>query len=261
MEKSLMADINYLKRLIVTTAASAHEGHIASAFSCLDILAVLYDKVLNVDIKNVKNPDRDRFILSKGHASLGLYVVLAAKGFFKEEELKNFGKFESKFGGHPDCHKVPGVEASTGSLGHGFPISVGLALGLKIKKSKSKVFVMIGDGECNEGTVWESALLASHHQLTNLCCIVDHNHSTDRALIIDDLRAKFEAFGWESCCIDGHDQGEILKALRGFPVSKPLVIIAKTVKGRGCAMMENNPAWHHKFPTQEEFSKIMEELQ
>lgn len=251
---------NYLRRIIVETATKAQEGHIASAFSILDILWVLYDKILKIDLRHSDNPGRDRFILSKGHASLGLYAVLAAKGFFKEDELKNFCKFNSRLGGHPDRNKVPGVEVSTGSLGHGFPMSVGMALGLKIKKMKCKVIALVGDGECNEGTIWESALLASHHKLTHLCCIVDHNHSTDRALVVDDLQAKFEAFGWESCVIDGHNSEEILKALRKFPLSRPKAIIAKTVKGCGCKIMENNPAWHHKFPTAEEFKIILKDL-
>lgn len=248
------------RRTIITTAATAGEGHIASALSILDILWVLYDRILKFDPHNVEMPERDRFILSKGHASLALYVVLAAKGVFKIEELENFCRFESKFGGHPDCTKVPGVEASTGSLGHGFPMSVGVALGLKIKKSDRKVFTLIGDGECNEGTVWESALLAAHHNLTNCCCIVDHNHSTDRALRVDDLALKFKAFGWQACVINGHDQKEIYKALSCFSVSRPKAIIAETIKGYGCKIMENNPAWHHKFPNPEELQDILKDL-
>ncbi|MEK7069969.1 MAG: transketolase, partial [Patescibacteria group bacterium] len=221
-----------LKKIIVTASSKSGEGHIPSAFSVLDILWVLYDKVLKFNPKNPSDQKRDIFILSKGHASLGLYAVLAEKGFFPLSELENFGKFDSILGGHPDRNKVPGVEASTGSLGHGFPISIGVALGLKIKRSTSKVFVLIGDGECNEGTVWESALLASHHKLSNLYCVVDYNHSTDRALDMGDLAEKFKSFGWDACAINGHDHAEIYNALIKSS-DKPKAIIANTVKGYG----------------------------
>ncbi|MEK9161313.1 MAG: transketolase [Patescibacteria group bacterium] len=248
-----------LKKIIVTASSKSGEGHIPSAFSVLDILWVLYDKVLKFNPKNPSDQKRDIFILSKGHASLGLYAVLAEKGFFPLSELENFGKFDSILGGHPDRNKVPGVEASTGSLGHGFPISIGVALGLKIKRSTSKVFVLIGDGECNEGTVWESALLASHHKLSNLYCVVDYNHSTDRALDMGDLAEKFKSFGWDTCVINGHDHAEIYNALIKSS-DKPKAIIANTVKGYGSKTMENNPAWHHKSPSPEEFNTLLEEL-
>ena len=248
-----------LKQIIVNASAKSGEGHIPSAFSVLDILWVLYDKVLKFNPKNPSDQKRDIFILSKGHASLGLYAVLAEKGFFSLSELENFAKFNSMLGGHPDRNKVPGVEASTGSLGHGFPISAGVALGLKIKEKSNKVFVLIGDGECNEGTVWESALLASHHNLSNLCCIVDYNHSTDRALEMGDIAEKFKAFGWDSCVINGHDQKEIYSALIKTS-KKPRAIIANTIKGYGAKSMENNPAWHHKSPSLEELNILLEEL-
>ena len=248
-----------LKQIIVNASAKSGEGHIPSAFSVLDILWVLYDKILKIDPKNPRAHDRDFFILSKGHASLGLYAVLAEKGFFSLSELENFGKFNSMLGGHPDRNKIPGVEASTGSLGHGFPISIGVALGLKIKKMDNKVFVLIGDGECNEGTVWESALLASHHNLSNLCCIVDYNHSTDRALEMGDIAEKFKSFGWNTCVINGHNHEEIYNALIKKS-DKPKAIIANTIKGYGAKIMENNPAWHHKSPSPEEFDILLEEL-
>ncbi len=249
-----------LKKKIVNIATTAKEGHIPSAFSILDILWVLYDRVLRIDPKNPQHTDRDIFILSKGHASLGLYAVLAEKGFFDEINLEKFCHYDSILGGHPDRNKVPGVEASTGSLGHGFPISVGVAMGLKIKKSNSRVFTIVGDGECNEGTIWESALLAAHHNLSNLTCIVDYNHSTDRALSVGDLVEKFNSFGWQSYAADGHDQEELYKLLKNSHKIKPLAIIAQTTKGKGVKIMENNPAWHHKVPNEEEFIKILEEL-
>ncbi|MSU55030.1 MAG: transketolase [Candidatus Taylorbacteria bacterium] len=252
--------INSLKSSIVLAAHNAGEGHVASAFSILDILWVLYDLVLRFNPLNPKDPQRDIFILSKGHASLALYAVLAEKGFFEKSELERFAKFDSILGGHPDRNKIPGVEASTGSLGHGLPMAIGVALGLKISNSKAKVFTLIGDGEANEGTVWESALLATHHKLTNLICIVDYNHSTDRALSVGDLSLKFEAFGWKCLKINGHNHKKILKALSSQSDKKPIAIIAETIKGFGSKTMEHNPAWHHKSPNKEELEIILKEL-
>lgn len=252
--------INGLKCSIVRAAHQSGEGHVGSAFSILDILFVLYDKVMRIDPGQPNAPGRDRFFLSKGHGSLGLYAVLSEKGFFDKKEMKYFGKFDSILGGHPDRNKVPGVEASTGSLGHGFPMAVGAALALKIKGEDPKVFALIGDGECNEGAIWESALLASHHKLDNLVCIVDHNHSTDRALGVGDLAKKFEAFGWQSAKIDGHNHKEIEWALTLRHKGAPLAVIAETVKGYGVKMMEHNPEWHHKAPSSEELEKIIKEL-
>lgn len=252
--------IKELKRAIVQTSFHAGEGHLGSDFSVLDILWVLYDKVLAVNPKRLNDSERDRFFLSKGQASLALYAVLAEKGFFSKELLKKYCDFESKLGGHLDRNKVPGAEASTGSLGHGFPMAVGSALGLKISHSRARVFVLIGDGEANEGTVWESALLASHHKLDNLSLIVDYNHSTDRALLVGDLRSKFEAFGWTSATVNGHDHKAIEKVLNIKHPGKPLAIIAQTIKGYGVKMMEGNPEWHHKAPNQEELEIILKEL-
>lgn len=249
-----------LRRIIVQASASAKEGHIPSAFSILEILSVLYNRILRIDPSHPDAFDRDRFVLSKGHASLGLYAVLAARGFFPLELFDTFGAYDSKLGGHPDTTKVPGVEASTGSLGHGLPMAVGMALGLKIRKNSARVFCLVGDGECNEGTVWESALLAAHHQLSNFCCIVDYNHSTDRALLMGDIAEKFIAFGWESRIINGHDENEIYAALTSVHDDKPLAVIAETIKGFGCSMMENEPAWHHKSPNDAELKTILEEL-
>ena len=249
-----------MKQQIVRSAYLASEGHIASALSVLDIMWVLYDQVMNVEPKSPDNISNNRFILSKGHASLALYVVLANKGFISLDELASFCKYDSKLGGHPDCNKISGVEASTGSLGHGFPIAVGIALGSKIQHIGNRIFCLIGDGECNEGTIWESALLAAHHQLSNLCCIVDFNHSTDRALRLGDLAAKFESFGWVVIVISGHDHEAIRQALNNIQKEKPLMIIAETTKGHGIKRMENEPAWHHRSPDAEELKSIIEEL-
>ena len=252
--------INVLKKHILIAVNKCQEGHIPSAFSIIDILYVLYHKILNVDPENFSSETRDRFILSKGHASLGLYSVLSSKNFFSMDELKTFGSFDSFLGGHPDCNKVPGVEASTGSLGHGFPTSIGIALALKIKKSNSRVFVLIGDGECNEGTIWEGALLASNYKLNNLTCIIDYNHSNDRSLKLDSLRDKFSSFGWETMELDGHNHSEIEETLSYSNNHKPLAIIAHTIKGKGIAEMENNPAWHHKSPSDQELEIFIKEL-
>jgi len=254
------ARINRLKRQIVLATMAAGEGHIASAFSILDILWVLYDRVLQIDPKNPKSDERDRFVLSKGHGSLALYAVLAEKGFFPASELERFATFDSPLGGHPDCNKVPGVEASTGSLGHGLPMGIGMALGIRIRKIDRRVIVLVGDAECNEGSIWESALLAAHHQLSNLTCIVDYNHSTDRALLLGDIAAKFVAFGWAATIINGHDHDAIYSALTRTESDRPTAIVAETVKGFGCRQMENNPAWHHRAPSQDELPAILEEL-
>jgi transketolase len=226
----------------------------------LDILWVLYNRVLEVTPQTVDSPNRDRFVLSKGHSSLGLYAILADKGFITSNDLENFTEFSSMLGGHPDRTKVPGVEASTGSLGHGLPMAVGLALGMKIKKIPSKVYAIIGDGECNEGSIWEATMLASHHKLSNLYCIVDYNHSGDRALKLGDIRAKFESFGWHAISINGHDQDEIYTALKQNHDHKPVAIVAETIKGKGVKTMENNHEWHHKAPKPDELKKILQEL-
>jgi len=252
--------VQSLRMQIIKASADANEGHIPSALSILDILWVLYDRVLNIYPDYPDHPDRDRFILSKGHASLGLYAVLAEKGFFDKSLMQSFGAYKSILGGHPDRNKVPGVEASTGSLGHGFPMGVGIALALRIKKSSSRVFTIVGDGECNEGSVWEAILLSAHHNLNNLVCIIDYNHSTDRALTVGNLAGKFREFGWIMREIDGHDHEEIRNACHDVPLGAPLVVIANTIKGKGFGIMENSPAWHHRSPSKEELAEILRSL-
>lgn len=249
-----------LKASILEAAFLSGEGHVPSGFSILDILVVLYEKILRINPKKPYDPKRDRFVLSKGHGSLGLYAVLAERGFFPKKYMKSFGQFNSILGGHPDSLKVPGVEVSTGTLGHGFPTAVGMAMGFKIAKSQAKVYAIIGDGESNEGTVWEAALLASHHKLDNLVCIVDHNHSTDRAVSIGDMVAKFKSFDWSAISVNGHDHKKIYQAITTAHKGKPLAIIAETVKGYGSKTMAGEPAWHHKSPTKEEYEKIIAEI-
>jgi len=253
-------DLKPLREQIIRISTRAQEGHIPSALSILDILYVLYNQILKIDPSHPNDPQRDRFVLSKGHAAIGLYVILAQRGFFPPSELEIFGAHASILGGHPDKNKIPGVEASTGSLGHGFPMSVGMALGLAIKKSPARVYTIIGDGEANEGSSWEAALLAAHHKLDNLRCIIDYNHSTDRALSVGDIQDKFRAFNWETISVDGHNHEAIRTALQHQPTAKPLAIIANTIKGFGCPIMENNPEWHHKFPKDEELQALVESL-
>jgi len=255
--------MKHLRKRILQSSFNAQEGHVPSALSILDIVWVLYDKILNIDAIKAKDTNRDRFVLSKGQASLGLYVVLAEKGFFPGEHVEQYCSQESYLGGHPDKNQVPGVEASTGSLGHGFPIAVGFALASKINKSPARIFCLIGDGECNEGTIWESAMLAHHHHLNNLCCIVDYNHSTDRALVVGDLAQKFRSFGWEAVTVNGHNQQQLEEVLRKHPIhsNRPFAIIAETIKGYGVPSMENNPAWHHRAPTADELKQLMNEIE
>ncbi len=236
-----------LIKKIIDVSYKSQEGHIASSLSVLDILFTFY-----------KRKSKDRFILSKGHSSIGLYVVLDFFGLL-DDEIDDFGKFHSGLGGHPS-DKLRHVEASTGSLGHGLPIGIGMALGNKINNKDENICVLIGDGEANEGTIWESALLASHHNLNNLYCIMDHNHSSDRALKIDSVSSKFAAFGWKVLEIDGHDQINIQNALSYQSMDKPVFILANTIKGKGVEMMESNPEWHHKSPTWQEYKDILADL-
>ena len=228
--------MNKLILRILELAKKGGEGHVPSSLSILDIINSLYKKYIT-------KKKLDKFILSKGHGSLALYVVL--EKFKITKNLDNFCSFNSNFGGHPDKNKIKGVESSTGSLGHGFPFACGMAMAKKIKKEKGKIFTLVGDGECNEGSVWESCLLASHHKLDNLICIIDKNKSTDRALLIDDLKKKFLSFGWSTYVIDGHNEKILFKTILKQK-QKPLAIIANTIKGKGVHFMENNPEWHHK---------------
>ena len=221
---------------VLTLANKGKEGHVPSSLSILDILDTLYGRF-------IAKKKLDKFVLSKGHGCLSFYAVLEKYKIINK--LNNFCSFDSKFGGHPDKNKITGVESSTGSLGHGFPFACGMAMAKKIKNEKGKVFVLIGDGECNEGTIWETLLLASHHNLDNLICIVDKNKSTDRDLKIDNLEKKFLSFNWDCLVIDGHNEKLLIKSILKQR-KKPLAIIANTIKGKGVPFMENNPEWHHK---------------
>lgn len=253
-------EIRKLRKLILEVGANANEGHIPSALSILDIVYSIYTEFISVSSTITKDIDRNRFILSKGHASLGLYAVLYHVGILSQEEILSFSKYDSKLGGHPDRNKIPGVELSTGSLGHGLPQGVGIAKAMTIKGALGQVYILVGDGEANEGTIWESALLASQYRLHNLTCIIDNNLSSSRALEMGDLGSKFRAFGWEVVTINGHDHNSITEALKLRTVNKPIAVIANTIKGFGVPSMESNPEWHHRSPNLEELARLIKEM-
>ncbi len=252
-----------LRKKIVETITHANEGHIPSAFSIIDIVARIYEKHLTFDSRRPDWTGRDYFILSKGHGCAALNVVLHRHGFIQQSDLDQCSRFEGILGGHPDRTKVPGVEASTGSLGHGFPFAVGIALGLKIDRKPNKVIVVAGDGECHEGTIWEAALVAQNLGLDNLCCVVDLNGSAAQILPHPDMPGQWRAFGWRVLEIDGHDVEAIDWAMERFKNDgngKPTVVIAATVKGKGVRFLETHGPWHHKVPNAAEFEAIMKEL-
>ena len=222
MDAAMTTDMQRLERLM--TLATGDEKHGSSTISTLPVIWTLYDRVLRYDPQQPRSPDRDRFVLSKGHGPVGYYAVLADKGFFPADELRRFMAWDGILGAHPDRNQVPGVEVSTGSLGHGLPMAVGMALALRIKASDRHVFALVGDGECNEGSIWESALLAGHLGLGNLTCIVVNNHSSTPNL--GDIAAKFAQFGWETTTIDGRDLDQIEAALRQRNPDRPTGVIA-----------------------------------
>ncbi len=252
-----------LREKIVSIIYSSGEGHIPSSFSVIDIINFIYLNVININSNNFNSINRDYFILSKGHAAAALFAVLHEINVLSQSELDNYGKFGGNLGGHPDCTKVPGAEASTGSLGHGFPTAVGIALGLKIKKVENKVICLLGDGECQEGTVWEAANIASNQSLGNLCAVVDWNGSAKQLMPIDDLKKKWEGFGWDVFITDGHsnpDLERVFSKVKWRLSKKPTVILAKTVKGKGVSLIEGHGIWHHKIPDESQMKQILLEL-
>lgn len=254
---------------MVKMLEAAKRGHMASAFSLVEIIRVLYDEILRYDPKNPRWNMRDRCILSKGHGALALYVLLADKGFFPESELWNYCKEGGILGGHPEYGKVPGVEASTGSLGHGLSIGIGFALNARYLQSDYRTFVILGDGECNEGTVWEAALTASKHKLSNLTVIVDYNKqqsyaTTYEVLDLEPFAAKWQSFGFSVYEVDGHNVEELKNSLARVPFEsdKPSTLICHTIKGKGVSFMENNLEWHHKnYPSAAEIEALIAELE
>jgi transketolase len=245
----------------------AKSSHIGSAFSMAELLAVLYSQILRVDPSDPQCPERDRFILSKGHACAALYAVLAERGFFPADWLDDFYRDGSRLLGHASHSSVPGVEVSTGSLGHGLAIACGMALAARRDGQAYRVFVLLSDGECDEGSTWEAALFAPHHRLDNLIVIVDYNKiqslgSVKEVLDLEPLVAKWEAFGWAAREIDGHDVRQIEQTLSRAPFEqgKPSCVIAHTVKGKGVSFMENKLLWHYRTPDAEEMARALAEL-
>lgn len=246
---------------------NSQSSHIGSALSCVDILVGLYFSVLRINPKNPNDKNRDRFILSKGHAVSALYATLAQRGFFPKKILDQYCLDETKLPGHSTINCIPGVEVSTGSLGHGLSIGIGMAIAAKHDTCNYRVFVLLSDGECEEGAVWEASMFATHHKLDNLVAIVDYNKLqafgyVKNILNLEPLKAKWEAFGWAVKEIDGHNFLQIISILKKVPFvkNKPSVIIAHTIKGKGISFMEDELKWHYKSPNKEEFEKALAEL-
>ena len=257
-----------LRRRLVTTSAEANIPHLGSCLSCVELLVHLYWQELNVDPSNPEDTERDRFVLSKGHGAPILFQVLAERGFFPLERLTGFGKPGSIFHEHPPKPGyIPGIEAATGSLGHGLPMCLGMALAAKIRKTNSRCYALLSDGECNEGSIWEAAMMASGQGVENLTAIIDYNkwQATGRSqdvLALEPLAMKWEAFGWHVQEIDGHDFGNIGMALSNarHESSKPSMIIAHTTKGKGVSFMEDDNNWHYRIPNALELEAALQEL-
>jgi len=257
---------NCVRMDIVEMIHSAGSGHPGGSLSAADILTTLYFKKMNINPQNPKKEGRDRFVLSKGHAAPVLYSTLARRGYFDPAILNTLRVKGSILQGHPDMKKVPGVEFSTGSLGQGFSVSVGMALANKLDNTDAKTYVLLGDGELNEGLVWEAAMAASHYNLSNLTAIVDNNGlqidgANEDVMDIRPLDAKWKSFGWHVMVVDGHDRDALLQAYnQAETIDKPVVLIAKTVKGKGVSFMENNAGWHGKAPNDSELEQARKDL-
>ena len=254
-----------LRRKLLEAICEAGAGHTGGGLSCLDILSVLYHRVLRVSPETFGDPHRDRYVQSKGHSVEALYVVLADRGFFPAAELETIGRYQSHFVGHPTRH-IPGIEMNTGALGHGLPICIGMALAAKMDGAPYRVFTLLGDGELAEGSNWEGALAAAHYQLDNLVAILDHNTlqitgRTRDVMSSEPVDEKFRAFGWTVRTVNGHDYAALTGALSDPPEpGKPTFIIANTIKGRGVSFMENVAKWHHGVPSEAELKQALNEL-
>ena len=254
------------RKTILKIIHEANAGHTGGSLSCIDILNVLYNQIMNVSPDNFDDPTRDRYIQSKGHSVEALYTVLADRGFFPAEELHTLGRYQSHFIGHP-TRKVPGIEQNTGALGHGLSVAVGLALAAKKDGRSYRVFTLLGDGELTEGSSWEASMSAAHYQLDNLVVIVDRNGlqitaPTEDVMALESLSDKFAAFGYAVQTCDGNDITELVRTLETVPFEpgKPNLIIARTVKGRGVSFIENALNWHHKVPSADELERALREL-
>ncbi len=256
-----------MRKQIFKIAYKAGGGHIASAFSVIDILVTLYfGNVMSYDSKNPEMNDRDKLILSKGHSSYALYAVLCEAGFFDKHLLDNVGKPGSSMGGHPKLGEIPGVEASTGALGHGLSFGIGTAFADKVDGLKSHVYVVLGDGECQEGSIWEGALSAPTLGLDNLTVIIDYNKlqamdKLEKIVKMEPFGDKWRAFGWNVLEVNGHDHASLKEALLTRVKDKPTLVIANTIKGKGVSFMEQNPIWHYRMPNEEELKILLNELE
>lgn len=252
---------------IIEQVYNAKSGHPGGSLSCADILTVLYFNQMNINEKEPKAPLRDRFVLSKGHCAPALYGTLAERGFFEKEKLKEFRKIDGNLQGHPDMNKVPGVDISTGSLGQGLSVANGMALSSKLNHDGYRVYCLLGDGEIEEGQVWEAAMTASKYQLDNLCAIVDYNGlqidgKVEEVKGLDNLEGKFKSFGFNTIVVDGNNMEQLIDAFETAKLTKekPTMIIAKTIKGKGVSFMEGKAEWHGKAPNEEEFKQAIQEL-
>jgi transketolase len=267
--KQLTATALTLRQRLVTTSANAKIPHLGSCLSCVELLVQLYWKELRIDPLNPEDPDRDRFLLSKGHGAPILFQVLAERGFYPLERLEDFGKPGSVFHEHPPKPGyIPGIEAATGSLGHGLPMALGMALAARIQKRHTRCYALLSDGECNEGSIWEAAMLAAAQKVNTLTAIIDFNkwQATGRSqevMALDPLPAKWEAFGWHAEEVDGHDFAAIAQALQAAQEEneRPSVIVAHTVKGKGISFMEDNNNWHYRTPNPQELAAALSELE
>lgn len=268
LEKNKLSYIAYkIRKDIITAVYNAGSGHPGGSLSIADIMAVLYFKEMNIDPKKPDMPDRDRFVLSKGHCAPALYGALAEKGYIPKEDLVTLRKISSYLEGHPDKNKIPGVDMSSGSLGQGISVANGMALAGKIDKKDYRVYSILGDGEIQEGQVWEAAMFAAHYKLDNLTAFVDYNSLQIDGAIQDVMNPepianKFEAFGWNVISIDAHDLDQIANAIETAKTvkGKPTMIVAKSVKGKGVSFMENNVAWHGSAPNTEQYEQAVKEL-
>lgn len=256
------------RRKVVRMLESSGCGHLGGALSCLDIMTALYFKFMNIDPLDPKLEDRDRFILSAGHKCMAQYAVLAEKGFFDEKVLDTYGQLNTKIPGHPDMHKLPGIEANTGALGHGLSIAVGMALSARIKKNYAKVYVIMGDGELAEGSNWEAAAAAAHHRLDNLVLFLDDNGlqisgKTAEIMNLEPFAKRFDAFGWATKVIDGNNMREIVNTLKQIPFEKgkPSIVVAHTVKSKGLPFAEGKKEFHYWKPSKEELCYAIKELE
>ena len=257
-----------IRKGVIEQVYEAKSGHPGGALSCTDILTVLYFNQMNINENEPKDMLRDRFVLSKGHSCPALYACLAQRGFINKEELQSFRKIDGNLQGHPDMNKVNGVDISTGSLGQGLSVANGMALASKLNHDGYRVYCLLGDGEIEEGQIWEAAMTASKYKLDNLCAILDYNHlqidgTIEEVKGLENIEGKFKSFGFNTIVVDGHNIASLIDAFNTAKLTKekPSIIIAKTIKGKGVSFMENKTEWHGKAPSDEEYKKAIQELE